>query len=91
MTASSFTNCIPFAIFIISLLSSDFSFYFKNIIPYLCIFANFSTEKPYLKRFSGIEKSTVILSKLRWTCGGQGGIRTHEPLARLPDFESGPL
>ena len=23
--------------------------------------------------------------------GGQGGIRTHEPLARLPDFESGPL
>ena len=23
--------------------------------------------------------------------GGQGGIRTHESLARLPDFESGPL
>lgn len=22
--------------------------------------------------------------------GGQGGIRTHEPLARLPDFESFP-
>lgn len=38
MTASSFTNCIPFAIFIISLPSFDFSFYFKNIIPYLCEF-----------------------------------------------------
>ena len=27
----------------------------------------------------------------RVSLGGQGGIRTHEPLARLPDFESGPL
>ena len=32
------------------------------------------------KRFSDIEKSTVILSKLRWTYGGDGGIRTHGPL-----------
>ena len=28
------------------------------------------------KRFSGIEKSTVILSKLRWTYGGPEEIRT---------------
>ena len=37
-------------------------------------------EKPYVKRFWGQKKSTVILSKLRWTYGGVGGIRTHVPV-----------
>ena len=33
-----------------------------------------AAEKPYFKRFSGIKKPTVILSKLRWTFGGEDGI-----------------
>ena len=32
--------------------------------------------KPYFKRFSGIEKSTVILSELRWIYGGAEENRT---------------
>ena len=48
-----------------------------------------TAEKPYSKRFSafsGIEKSTVILSKLRWTYGGVGGIRTLGRLLTVTRF-----
>ena len=38
------------------------------------------------RRFSGIEKSTVILSKLRWTYGGVGGIRTLGRLLTVTRF-----
>ena len=38
-----------------------------------------------------ISKATAPQGFKRVSLGGQGGIRTHEPLARLPDFESGPL
>ena len=38
------------------------------------------------RRFSGIEKSTVILSKLRWTYGGVGGIRTLGRLLAVTRF-----
>lgn len=35
-----------------------------------------TAEKPYFMRFSGIEKSTVILSELRWIYGGAEENRT---------------
>ena len=33
------------------------------------------------------KRNDNLLSKIVVSYGGQGGIRTHEPLARLPDFE----
>lgn len=35
-----------------------------------------NSQKPYSKRFSGIEKSTVILSELQWIYGGAEENRT---------------
>ena len=42
-------------------------------------------EKITVKR---TKRNDNLLSKIVVSYGGQGGIRTHEPLARLPDFES---
>ena len=44
--------------------------------------------KPYFKPLSGIEKVHRNLIELRWTSGGEGGIRTLETLSRLHDFQS---
>ena len=33
------------------------------------------------------KRNDNLLSKIVVSYGGQGGMRTHEPLARLPDFE----
>ena len=76
MTASSFTNCIPFAIFIISLPSSDFSFYFKNIIPYLCeFFYRKSPKSLYRQRHLGTISSirTFPVQAIKFSPGFSAG------------------
>ena len=38
--------------------------------------------------FEGTHKKNKVFARNKnLVIGGQGGIRTHEPLARLPDFE----
>ena len=53
-----------------------------------------TTEKPNFKRFRAQKKSTVILSELRWTYGGPGGIRTLDLCvanAALSQLSYGPI
>ena len=54
-----------------ALLAENFPLFVEKL---LCCARRDSTVCDSFLSYSGIEKSTVILSKLRWTYGGAGGI-----------------